>query len=249
MPDSGLNGKTAVVTGAAQGIGRATAKRLAQDGAHVVIVDIQDGSETVALIEEDGGSAEFREGDVTDEDSMAAALDGLEIDVFVNNAGYWTAFADEGLRQFHDYDVEDWDTAMDVNAKGTFVASKRAVPHFSQSGGSIVNISSNVVNSGFTGFMPYTASKSAIVGMTRVMAKELGDRNVRVNAIMPGLTRTEGALDAYDEEVFELIRSERAIGRSLDPVDVANAVAFLSKPESSMMTGQVLTVDGGESWW
>lgn len=239
-PDS-----TAVVTGGATGIGRAIARRLAAEDAHVVVLDVADAGETVELIEADGGSAEFREADVTDEASLEAAFEGLVIDTLVNNAAYYAPLVDDKKR-FDEIDVEEWDTVMDVNAKGVFLASKAALSHFAESGGAIVNISSTTAKKGTTGFLHYVASKAAVVGITRGMANELGDLDIRVNAIAPGFTASEASKQAGEEYLENRAKTQALSKRPIQPEDIASAVAFLSGPDSEMLSGQTITVDGGK---
>lgn len=237
--------QTAVVTGSARGIGQAIAQRLASDGARVVVLDVADGSETVDSIRALGGDAEFVDADVTDADAMAAAFEGREVDVLVNNAAYFRKLLDDPGR-FDDIDEAEWDTVMDVNVKGTFLASKYALPRMNEEG-SIVNLSSNTVNLGVPGMLHYVTSKAAVVGLTRAMANELGELDIRVNAVMPGITASETILQGYESGYLEQRRQEQAIQRTIEPADIADAVAFLAGPDSRMVTGQVLTVDGGIS--
>lgn len=241
-----LEGKTALVTGGAVGIGRAIAVRLASDGARVVVTDVKDGAETVEAIEDAGGAGEFREADVTDDSEMAAAVSGLDLDVLVNNAAYYAPLVTDKKR-FDEIDREEWETVMAVNATGPFVASKAALPRL-RDGGSIVNLSSSTVHLGVPGFLHYVASKAALVGMTRAMATELGDLGIRVNAITPGLTRS-GATLQNDEEYLENAREQQALHDPIEPEHVADAVAFLAGPDSRRMTGQVLNVDGGSAYY
>jgi NAD(P)-dependent dehydrogenase (short-subunit alcohol dehydrogenase family) len=239
---SGLEDLTIVVTGGASNIGRAIAERVAAGGAHAVIVDVADGSEAVAAIETAGGSAEYREGDVTDEASMAAAFEGLSVDVLVNNAAIYSPLIGTKTR-FDGLDRDDWESVMNVNATGVFLASKHALPHLTE-GGAIVNMASDVATVGIPGFLHYVASKAAVIGMTRAMANELGDLSIRVNAVLPGLTRTEN-VQTYDDDYLEEIVDRQAIGRPLYPEDIAGVVAMLCRPESWPITGQVINADVG----
>ena len=234
--------QTAVVTGGAAGIGQQISLRLAADGNHIVVLDVQDGSETVSLIEERGGSAEYREADVTDDESLAEALDNLSLSVLVNNAAYYAPLVGNKKR-FDELEIDEWDTVMDVNAKGVFLASKHALSGM-QDGGSIVNISSAVAIRGTTGFLHYVASKAAVLGMTRAMANELGDLEIRVNAITPGLTWSEASKQSGEEYLSERTQNQ-AIQRPIEPADIANGVAFLASEDSRMVSGQVLHIDGG----
>lgn len=240
------NERTAVVTGAATGIGRAIAERLAEDGAHVVVVDVADGRETVARIEDAGGSAEFREGDVTDEDAMRSAFEGLDLDVLVNNAAYYAPLVTDKKR-FDEITAEEWDTVLAVNAKGTFLASKHALDAFGD-GGSIVNISSSVVTMGVPGFLHYVASKGAVLAMTRAMAAEVGDLGIRVNAVMPGFTWSEASQRAGEEYLEDYVQKQD-LDRVVEPEDIAGVVAFLAGPDSGVMTGQAINADPGLSYY
>lgn len=241
-----LSGRTALVTGGARGIGRAIAIRLARDGAFVVVTDVQDGTETVAAIEEAGGEGEFRAADVTDDGEMAAAVSGLDLDVLVNNAAYYAPLVADKKR-FDEIDREEWETVLAVNATGPYVASKAALPHLG-GGGSIVNLSSSTVHLGVPGFLHYVASKAALLGMTRAMATELGDLGIRVNAVTPGLTRSEATLQ-NDAAYLEDARRQQALPGPIEPEHVADTVAFLAGPDSRRVTGQVLNVDAGTSYY
>jgi NAD(P)-dependent dehydrogenase (short-subunit alcohol dehydrogenase family) len=241
-----FEGRTALVTGGAVGIGRAIAVRLARDGARVVVTDVQDGAETVAAIEAAGGEGEFRAADVTDDAAMAEAVAGLDLDVLVNNAAYYAPLVTDKKR-FDEIDREEWETVLSVNVTGPFVASKAALPRMEE-GGSIVNLSSSTVHLGVPGFLHYVASKAAVIGMTRAMATELGDLGIRVNAVTPGLTRSEATLQ-NDEAYLEAARGQQALPEPIEPEHVADAVVFLAGPESARVTGQVLNVDAGTSFY
>ncbi|WP_144901068.1 SDR family NAD(P)-dependent oxidoreductase [Halobellus captivus] len=241
-----MDDTTAVVTGAATGIGQAIAERLADDGAHVVVSDIADGSETVSRIERTGGSAEFREADVTDEDAMRSLFEGLDLDVLVNNAAYYAPLVTDKKR-FDEISAEEWDTVLAVNTKGTFLASKHALGAFDD-GGSIVNISSSVVTMGVPGFLHYVASKGAVLAMTRAMAAEVGDIGVRVNAVMPGFTWSEASQQAGDEYLDDYV-DKQDLDRVVEPDDIAGVVSFLAGADSGIMTGQAVNADPGLSYY
>lgn len=243
---TGTDGWTAVVTGGAGGIGRAIAERLAADGAYVVVTDVRDGAETVAAVRDEGGQAEFREADVTDEDAMSAAVSGLDVDVLVNNAAYYAPLVTDKKR-FDEIDREEWEAVFAVNATGPFLASKAALPRLAD-GGSIVNVSSSTVHEGVPGFLHYVASKAALIGMTRAMASELGDLGIRVNAITPGLTRTDASRQS-GEAYLEIYRESQALPDPIEPEHVADGVGYLAGPGSARVTGQVLNVDGGVSYY
>lgn len=238
--------QTAVVTGGATGIGQEISLALATEGNHIVILDVQDGSETVALVEEEGGTAEYREADVTDEASLERAFDGISQDVLVNNAAYYAPLVGR-KRRFDDLESDEWDVVMDVNAKGVFLTSKYALPGF-ENGGSIVNMSSAVAIRGTPGYLHYVASKAAVLGITRAMANEIGDLGIRVNAVTPGFTWSE-ASQQTGEEYLEARVEGQAIKRPITPTDVANTVAFLASDRSEMISGQVLHIDGGSVFY
>lgn len=237
---------TAVVTGAARGIGREIACQLATDGYEVVVVDVADGSETVETIRDGGGTATFREGDVTDANSMRRVFEDLSVAVLVNNAGYYTPLIGDKKR-FDEIPLSEWNTVMEVNATGVFLASKHALPALEE-GAAIVNIASGVVVRGTPGMLHYVASKAAVVGMTRAMANELGDLNVRVNAVMPGPAATDEVLKRI-ENPEQRMAPGQTLDRPIRPADVANAVRFLASQDSELMTGQVLNLDGGASFY
>ena len=240
-----FEGRTVAVTGAASGIGRAIAERVGSAGGHVVVVDVADGAETVAAVEDAGGSAEYRAGDVTDGDAMDDAFAGLSLDALVNNAAYYAPLVGKKVR-FDEIEEDEWDTVMAVNAKGVFVASKAALPTLNE-GGAIVNISSSTALTGTTGFLHYVASKAAVIGMTRSMANEVGEIGVRVNAVAPGFTVSEASLQAGEEYVAGRVDSQ-AIAEAVEPRDIADAVAYLAGPDSRRVTGQTLIVDGGKTF-
>ena len=148
-------------------------------------------------------------------------------------------------KRFDEIPREEWEDVMAVNVTGAFLASKAALPRFDD-GGSVVNISSSTVKRGTTGFLHYVASKAAVVGMTRAMANEVGDLGVRVNAVLPGFTASEASLQAGQEYLDGRVGAQ-AIARPIEPSDVADAVAFLAGPDSAMVTGETLVVDGGRS--
>lgn len=239
-----LDNQVAAVTGSARGIGRAIAKRLASDGAHVIVLDVSErGQETVDQILDSGGSAEFQQADITDERAMADAFSGTDLDILVNNAALFRPLLDD-IKRFDKITTDEWDSVMEVNVKGTFIACKEALPHFDD-GGSIVNIASNVANTGVPGLLHYVTSKAAVVGLTRAMANEVGDIGIRVNAVLPGLTESETVRQEYTEGAVENRMEQQAIKRAIQPEDIANAVALLSDPDGEMITGKTLTVDGG----
>jgi NAD(P)-dependent dehydrogenase (short-subunit alcohol dehydrogenase family) len=238
-----LEGKVAVVTGGAQGIGRAIADALAREGARIVIADVQ-GAEEAASAYPDGVGLAV---DVTsEEDTARMAEECGRIDILVNNAGLYATLP---MRPFLDIPVEGWRRVMDVNVLGMFLASRAVVPRMrAAGGGSIVNISSGTVFRGVPFLLHYVASKGAVVALTRALAKELGRDDIRVNCVAPGFTMTESV--QAQPEVVKALRdvtiAARTIQRDETPEDVAGAVAFLCGPEAGFITGQTLVIDGGQ---
>ena len=230
--------QTAVVTGAGQGLGKATARRLAADGWHVVAVDV-DGAKAEVTATETGGSA--RRVDVRDRDAvqeLAAALDAC--DALVNNAGIWR-FA--GLR---DITEEDARAVLDVNVLGVLWCSQALAPVMaSGGGGAIVNLSSAGAWTASPGVGVYPSSKAAVEALTRQLALELGPDQIRVNAVGPGLIVTDATAPRYEGERREQRGRSVPLGRVGDPADIADVVAFLVSDDARYVTGQVVYVDGG----
>ncbi len=243
-----LEGQIAIVTGGARAIGRAIAEALAGRGATVVSVDLAPSDETVAAIEAAGGSALSLTADVTDEPAVAAAfrqvLDGYErIDVLVNNAGL---FAGIERRPFWEIDLAEWEHVLGVNVRSVFLCSRAVVePMRAAGGGRIVNIASNVVTFGMANLMHYVASKAAVIGMTRSMARELGPSGIAVNGVAPGLVTTEITMQTVSDEYRDLVAKGQCLQVPILPADIAGAVAYLCSPSARMVTGQTLLVNGG----
>ena len=241
-------GQVAIVTGAARAIGRAIAETLASHGATVVSVDLLPADETIAAIEERGGSALQIVGDVTDEGSVASAVDTVlerfgRVDVLVNNAGL---FAGIERRPFWEIPLEEWEHVLDVNVRSVFLCSRAvATPMRNAGSGRIVNIASNVITFGMANLMHYVASKAAVVGMTRSMARELGPSGIAVNAVAPGLVTTEITVQTVPEEYRRLVAQGQCLQVAILPSDIAAAVAYLAGPTARMVSGQTLLVNGG----
>ena len=244
-----LDGKTAVVTGAAQGIGARLAAGLAGEGANVVIVDLLDGEDVAARIRDGGGAAIACVTDITDDSSLSDMIAKTEqsfggVDVLVNNAAL---FGTLQLSPLEDIDYEEWDRVMRVNTRGVLQCVRAVLPGMEKrGGGSIINISTNRIYRGFPELLHYDASKGAVAAMTKSMAAELGDRNIRVNAIAPGLTMSENVLAKEGiEERAEVVVKGRALKRPQQPEDLVGAVLFFASDASSFVSGQSLIVDGG----
>jgi len=240
-----LEGKVAIVTGGARGIGRHYCRGLAAEGARVIVADILEdrGQQTAKEI---GGMAV--KVDISDEGSVeemvARALEMADrIDVLVNNAAVVNVFP---RKPFDTISVEEWDRVMAVNVRGTWLCCKALAPVFRRQGsGAIVNISSGTVLSGSPGIMHYVASKAAVIGITRCLARELGDCGVRVNAVTPGLTSSEVVVEAVGPEEIRQRAASRIFQREEQPQDLVGAVLFLCSEASAFVTGQIINVDGG----
>ena len=242
-----LDDKVAIVTGAARNIGAVYARALAAEGARVVVADVLDGADTARAIREAGGQAVSVEVDVSREDDTLrmteTAMDAFgRIDILVNNAAIYLSI---NRRPFYEISAEEWDRVTAVNIKGVFLCAKAVFPHMrDQGGGKIINISSNTVMAGTPDFLHYIASKSALVGMTRSMARELGTHGINVNAIAPGLVEHEG--QTVPGEISASRVRARSIQRRQTPEDLTGALLYLASPDSDFVTGQTLVVDGGD---
>lgn len=248
---SRLQGRVVIVTGGAQGIGRAYCERLAQEGANIVVADIDAAREAVA---EQLQSMEVEALAIPTDVADPAATEHMarttierfgRIDALVNNAAMYQRPAVSRLA-FEELPVEEWDRVMAVNLRGVFLCSRAVVPQMKrQRHGKIVNISSGTVFSGTPWFAHYVTSKAGVIGFTRVLARELGEYNINVNAVAPGLTLS---LEQVDQQHIQR-QEERASGRSIKrierPEDLVGVVAFLCSSDSDFITGQTLVVDGG----
>ena len=241
-----LEGKNALITGAAQGIGKTVALLLAREGANVAVSDINAdlAAETSREIEALGRKSLAIQGNVADfkntEDMMASVVEKLgSIDILVNNAGITR---DTLLLRMKE---EDWDAVINVNLKGTFNCTKAAVKYMSkQRSGKIVNIASIVGLMGNVGQANYAASKAGVIALTKTTAREFAARGVNVNAVAPGFIAT-AMTDAIPEKAKNELNAQIPMGRLGTPDDVAEAVLFLSSGASEYITGQVLSVNGG----
>ena len=241
-------GKVALVSGGARGIGGATARLLAREGAAVVIGDVleREGREVEAEINENGGRASFVTLDVTQEDSwrgaVQAAVDAYgKLDVVVNNAGI------TGRTGVEETSGELWDRVMDINAKGVFLGTKAAIPQLRQAGGgSIINISSIYGLVGSNGAAPYHASKGAVRLFTKSAAVQYAAEGIRVNSVHPGFVDSPMTEEHHAiPEVWQDRVGKIPLGRMGTPEDVASGVLFLASDESSFVTGSELVIDGG----
>lgn len=237
-----LEGRVAIVTGAAQGIGRAIADKLHAEGAQVAIVDLNgEGAETVAS-QLDGLAIQADVSSETDAERMAQeTLDHYgKIDVLVNSA------AIVPFIPWDEVDFAYWRKLLSVNLDGAYLVSRAVERPMREAGyGRIVQIASNAFLAGTPNMGPYLAAKGGVVGLTRALATELGKYGITANAVAPGITRTEGALDTLHKDSFDFVQALQAIPRHGLPEDIAPAVAFLASEESGWITGQVLVADAG----
>jgi len=243
-----LDGKVALISGGARGMGAAEAKLFASEGAKVVIGDVLEeaGRQTEAQIAEAGGEALFVPLDVTNEDdwnrAVSAAVERFgKLDILVNNAGIWNGDSVESESE------QNWDRVMDINAKGVFLGTKAAIPAMREAGGgSIVNISSVAGIIGSRGATSYNASKGAVRILTKSTAVQCAAEGIRCNSVHPGPIQTDMLDMVYpDEETRETRRSAVPLGRTGEMADVAYGVLFLASDEASYMTGSELVIDGG----
>ena len=244
-----VEGKVAIVTGAGSGIGRATARLLAQEGAAVIVADVdpEGGEETVRQIREAGFPARSVPTDVArTEDAQRMVATAIEqfgrLDILHNNA-YWAPL----YRPLVDTTEEEWDRTVDVTLKGVFLGCKYAIPAMIERGGGvIVNTASTAALAGSPQFAAYMAAKGGVVQLTRSVAIDYGAVGIRANAVCPGLTETPATEPVLaDPERRQWLTSKLLVGRIGRPIDIAWAVVYLASDESSFMTGQTLVVDGG----
>ena len=253
--DTGLTGKVVIVTGAAAGIGRATALGFAKEGCRVAAWDVSDAhaAEVVAELESAGGQAMFQKVDVSDRQRVAEAVEAAvgawgTVHVLVNNAGIvrdaqlvkWKDGAQTGMMS-----DEVFDQVIDVNLRGPFLCTRAVVPHMIKAGGgAVLNASSVVGLYGNFGQTNYVATKAGIIGMTKTWARELAKYKIRVNAVAPGFIATE-ILQAMPEKVLEGMVARTPLGRMGQPCDIANAYVWLASDAAAFVTGTVISVDGG----
>ena len=249
-----LENKVAIVTGAARGLGRAYAEAMAAEGALVLACDINPCDETVAAVTGSGGRAVSAITDISDMASCQAMADLAvaewgRIDVLVNNAALYAGL--QGAR-FEHLEEAQWDAVMNINVKGVWQTCKAVVnPMREAGGGSIINIASLAAVYGLPYGLDYVASKAAVIGMTRCMARELGGDRIRVNAVAPSAVMTEGTAEFFGEK-FEkakaVIAGNQLIQRNLEAEDLTGTIVYLASDSSAFVTGQTHMVDGG-SWF
>ncbi|MCH7837065.1 MAG: SDR family oxidoreductase [Chloroflexi bacterium] len=251
-----LEGKAAIITGAARGIGREYALRFAQEGASVAIVDLleDEAQKTAKLIEDTGGKALAIGADVTSEEQMAAAAERTvkelgRIDVLINNAALY------GDLNMVDQSIEYFEKVLHINILSVVISSRAVYPSMKEQGsGSIINIASTAAYPLPIKMPPglpiipisgYAVSKAAVINLTKSMAVAVGSSNIRVNAIAPGVTMTQATKDVVPDFAMESLTKAAALEGALEPTDLTGTAVYLASEDSAHMTGQILVVDGG----
>lgn len=243
-----LDGKSAIVTGAAQGIGKAIAQRLADDGAHVVLADLnEEGAKQAAA--DIGHGAVGVACDVSDPASVEAMIEGAARDgapdILVNNAAIVPFIA------WDDVDLDHWRKIVDVNLTSVFLTCRKATDMMRAADrkGTIVNIASNTFFAGTPNMAAYVAAKGGVIGFTRALATEVGKYGINVNALTPGLTESDGVKASPHNEAFGFVEMLQAMPGKGQPKDIASVVSFLCSQDASWMTGQTVNVDAGMVRW
>jgi NAD(P)-dependent dehydrogenase (short-subunit alcohol dehydrogenase family) len=243
-----LDGRVAIVTGGTRGIGRAYTLGLAAERASVMVADVQDGDEVVREVEEAGGSADWVKADVSDQastEAMAkATMDRFgRIDILVNNAAIYTTIK---RARFDELDIDEWERAFSVNVRGPWLCARAVYPFMkAQSSGKIINVSSTTVFDGTPNFVHYVAGKAAVIGLSRALAREMGDDHISVNTVTPDYTPHDAAYALTQPHLDEILLQRRCFKRTQVPDDMVPIVVFLAGPGSDFITGQNFLVNGG----
>lgn len=248
--DFGVADRVVIVTGAGQGIGREYAKQFAAAGAIPILADVNEAAanNVAGEIEAGGGSCLVVPTDLGEHDSVQALADTVldrygRVDVLVNNAAIFTTLR---MRAFDEIPLEEWERVIRVNLTGCYLTARAVVGAMREAGfGRIVNISSGSVFLGSPRYLHYVASKSALIGMTRAMAREVGEHGITVNCVQPGGTFTEVPRETITEEGKKRLLELQAIHREEIPMDLVGLVIFLASPAAEFITGQTIAVDGG----
>lgn len=241
-----LKDKVAIVTGAAVGNGQAFCRRLAQEGASIMIADIADASEAMAGVQEMGGQIDATRADVTDEEQVRKVLQKTirkygRVDIVVNNVGLYHE------EPFELIAFDEWKRMLSVNLDSLFLTTKYALPSMKENGfGRIIALSSDTIWLGTPYLTHYVTAKMGVIGFVRSLASEVGKYGITVNAITVGLTATQRpANEKLVGSILEHLLPQQAVQRGDEPDDIAEVVAFLASPSSSIITGQTINVDGG----
>lgn len=240
-----LSGKTALVTGAAQGIGKAIAKRLAEDGATVIVCDVNAAGAKSAAAEIGHGAIAIA-ADISDPDAVAAMFAEIGkktggVDVLVNNASIVPFVA------WDDVDLAHWRKIIDVNLTGTFIVTRQATDQMraNKKPGRVISIASNTFFAGTPNMAAYVPAKGGIIGFTRALATELGQHGITANAVSPGLIESDGVKDSPHNNAFEFVEMLQAVKGRGQPEHIADVVSFLASDDARWMTGQTINVDAG----
>lgn len=247
-----LTGRTAIITGAARSIGATIARRYAAEGANVVINDrshAENAQQVVEEIKRHGGEAFFYQADVSNEDEVAGLVAAAiqrygKVDILVNNA------AVDPRKKWYEITEAEWDSIMGINVKSQFLCAKAVFPSMRASNyGKIINVSSVTYFTGQANFLHYVASKGAVIGFTRALAREVGEHHITVNCITPGAVKTETEEEKVGAEaligVDEILAEKQTFSRRMISADIEGTFVFLASADSDFMTGQTLNVDGG----
>ncbi|MBT5459200.1 MAG: SDR family oxidoreductase [Rhodospirillaceae bacterium] len=248
-----LKDRVIIITGAGQGIGRGYAHHFAAQGAIPVIAELngENGARVKEEIEAKGARAHAFQTDVSDMASVSEMVEGVlkaegRVDVLINNAAIFSRIT---MAPFWELPLDEWDSAMNVNVTGSFYCARAVVPAMQEAKwGRIVNVTSGTVQLGSANYLHYITSKSAMIGMTRSMARELGPWNVTVNTFWPGITKTEVPRPSAPDEVFEMFAQRQCLPRLTTIEDLAKPMLFLCSDEAQYMTGQIFEPDGGLSF-
>jgi len=248
--DFDVRDKVVIITGAGQGIGREYARQFAASGAIPVIAELNtEAAESVAKeISAQGHQALAITTDVADESSVAGLVEQVmdkygRVDVLINNAAIFASLA---MRPFEEISLSEWRAVIDVNITGPYLCTKAVAPHMRAQGrGAVINVMSGAVPLGVPNYLHYVTSKSAMVGMTNSLAKELGADSITVNAVQPGATFTEVPRQTLTEEGKARLLGSQCIVREGIPMDLVGLVIFLASPAASFITGQTIACDGG----
>ena len=248
-----LEGRVVIITGGGQGIGRGYAHHFAAQGAIPIIAEIN-GDNAVSVqreIKEKGFEALAIQTDVASMESVTTMVNQViekfgRIDILINNAAVFSRIT---MAPFWELPLDEWDSAMNVNVTGSYYCARAVVPSMREAKwGRIVNVTSGTVQLGSANYLHYITSKSAIIGMTRSMARELGASNITVNTFWPGITKTEVNRPSATDEVFEMFSKRQCLPRMTTIDDLAKPMLFLCSEEAAYMTGQIFEPDGGLSF-